>query len=120
MSEEFKKEFARAQAKAKAEAEAHDKMNQAKDLILEHMAGCYFRAEQARDVMGQDITVAELVNRMPPKSQVVMALKYAWTQDYMVEAFYTVMKEDGETIDPAVIGNLSAIEAPNTAPIVKY
>ncbi len=119
-NQSFEKEFARAKAQAEAEGEARDKQELAKDLILEHMAGIYFRTEQARHVMGKDVTVAEIVNRMPDaRGQIVQAVKYAWKQEYMLEAFHIVMKRDGEEVDPEILGNLSAIEAPAGAPIVR-
>ena len=110
----FKEQFARAQKMESAKAQAEDDSNKVKDKILEYMAGVYFRVEQLRYVQGSNVTLAEVVNRMPDEDRpVVKAMKYSWTQPYMVEAFYKIMEEDGETVDAKVLGNLDAIDAPD-------
>jgi hypothetical protein len=116
----FKEHLEQQIANQKAIDEAQEQMAKAKDAILERMTGIYFRVEQLRYVKGSSVTVAEVVNKMPrTMGQFVDALRFAWTQDYMVKAFYEIMKEDGEEVDPEIIGNLNAIEAPETAPIVR-
>lgn len=115
----FARELRRAAAEAEAHAEAMEKMNHAKDLILDRMVGVYFRVEQLRNVIHQSTTVAEVVNRMPTPTQMSQAFKFSWTQPYMVQAFYDVMREDGEQVDPEVLGNLDRIEGPKSAPIAR-
>ena len=114
MSEDFKEKLDKAKKIARAKAQAEEQSNRVKDLIIEHMAGIYFRVEQLRDVMGKDVTVAEVVNDMPDEDKpIVKAVKYSWTQDYMLEAFHEVMKQDGEDVDEDIIGNVNMIDAPD-------
>ena len=116
-SEQFEKEM----AKAEAIAQSIEMSNQMKNLILERMAGIYFRVEQLREkVPGyENITVAEVVDRMPKDSAESKAVAFSWTVDYMLEAFYQIMKEDGEEIDQNIVGNLSRIDAPGQPQVVK-
>jgi uncharacterized membrane protein len=119
--EDFSKKLQMEIARERANQDAYEKSLKAKDIILEHMAGIYFRVEQMKKVSSQkNITVAEVVNKMPDSmGQIVQAVKFAWRQDYMVDAFYKIMKEDGESVDPNILGNLSAIDAPSFAPIAR-
>jgi hypothetical protein len=103
-----------------AEEEAHEKSLIAKDIILEHMAGIYFRVEQLRKFTGKDVTVAEVVDKMnDEKGPIIAAVKYSWKQGYMLEAFNKIMQEDGETVDQRILGNLQSITTQNTTPVVR-
>lgn len=115
--EQFKKE----RAQAEAIAQTIEMSNQMKNLILDRMAGIYFRVEQLREKAPgyENITVAEVVNKMPQNTPEAKAVAFSWTVDYMLEAFYQVMREDGEEISDKIVGNLSQIEAPNQPQIVK-
>lgn len=115
--EQFNKEI----AQAKAIAQSIEMSNQMKNLILERMAGIYFRVEQLREsVPGYEkITVAEVVNKMPKASPESKAVAFSWTVDYMIEAFYKIMKEDGEEVDHEIIGNLSQIKSEVSQQIIK-
>lgn len=114
------KDFLKEKQKAEAIARTIEMSNKAKDLILERMAGMYFRVEQLRTIPGyESVTVAELVDKMPEKTAEQKAVKYSWTVDYMLEAFHEIMVNDGEVVESEILGNLSAIEAPIGPSIVK-
>lgn len=114
------KQFQKELRQAEAIAEAVEMSNAAKDVILERMAGMYFRAEQLRKIPGYEkVTVAELVDKMPKNSPETKAVAFSWTVDYMMEAFHDIMKQDGEEVNPDIIGNLSRIEMERMQQIVK-
>lgn len=115
------KQFKKEMAQAEAAAQAIEMSNQMKNLILDRMAGIYFRVEQLRErVPGyENITVAQVVDRMPKNTPEAKAVAFSWTVDYMIEAFHSIMKEDGEAVDPNILGNLNQINAPTQQQIVK-
>lgn len=114
-------QFQKERQQAEAIAQSIELSNQMKNLILERMAGIYFRVEQLREKVPtySNITVAEVVNKMPKNTPESKAVAFSWTVDYMLEAFYQIMKEDGEEIDQDIIGNLSEINSPKQPQIVK-
>jgi ubiquinone biosynthesis protein Coq4 len=114
------KDFLKEKQKAEAIAKTIEMSNKVKDLILERMAGMYFRVEQLRTLPGYEfVTVAEIVDKMPEASAEQKAVKYSWTVDYMLEAFHDIMIKDGEEVRAEVLGNLSEIKAPTGPSIVK-
>jgi len=116
---DFKQQLKDAQEREQTRAQAEEMSAKVKDMILEHMAGIYFRVEQLRYVTGEQTTVAEVVDKMPSESPISKAVKFSWTQDYMIEAFHKIMQEDGEKVDLEILGNLKIIEAPNGPVILK-
>lgn len=114
------KDFLKEKQKAEAIAKTIEMSNKVKDLILDRMAGMYFRVEQLRELPGYEhVTVAEIVDKMPEASAEQKAMKYSWTIDYMLEAFHEIMTKDGEDVKSEILGNLSEIKAPTGPLIVK-